>query len=57
MGLLFNLLRIIENSLEHERDKAYLKAFFRAVHSKLNKPSHSSLFMIFNAFIEPNYTN
>jgi hypothetical protein len=35
IGFLFNLLRILEMNLDPIRDAAYLKDFFRAIHSRI----------------------
>lgn len=55
IGFLFNLLRILEMNLEPIRDAAYLKDFFRAVHSRVYSQKHSVLYLVLNYFFEPSY--
>jgi len=38
MGFLFNLLRIIEGSMDSVRDRPYLDGFYQAVTQSLNSP-------------------
>lgn len=42
-------------NLEPFRDAAYLKDFFRAVHSRVYSQKHSALYLVLNYFFEPIY--
>ena len=55
MGFLFNLLRIIEGTLEPTRDRPYLDQLYGAIHSGLNSPNHAPAYLVLKYFFEPQY--
>lgn len=56
MGLAFNLLRLIETSLQPIRDKYYLNNLFQAIHARAHSENHAPLFLVLNYFLEPSYS-
>ena len=57
MGFMFNLLRILEFSVEPTRDRDYLRALFRALVAALPNATHSLYFLVLNYFFQHSQNN
>ncbi len=56
LGLLYNLLKIIENNINIRHNKDKVQEFVQTVDKRLQDKEYSSLFIVLNFFLSPRYT-